>query len=93
MADKKTTPKLKVVIHKAKAPDVGYWAEVAGMPGCITEGDTLEALHKNLREAVQGWLLAQLPSGSVAKPAEVKRFGAKSAAWQGDTKRELVPAF
>ncbi|HTB23552.1 MAG TPA: type II toxin-antitoxin system HicB family antitoxin [bacterium] len=87
------SPKLKVVIHKAKSPDVAYWAEIAGMPGCITEDDTLQELHANLREAVQGWLLAQLPSKSVAKPAELKRFTARASVWQGDTKRELVAAF
>jgi predicted RNase H-like HicB family nuclease len=93
MAAKKSSPQLKIVVHKAKAPDVGYWAEIPGMPGCITEGDTLDELHANLREAVQGWLLAQLPSGSVAKPADLKRFAAKASVWQGSTKRELVPAF
>jgi len=42
MSDKNTAPKLKILIHKVKAPDIGYWAEVADMPGCITEGDTFQ---------------------------------------------------
>jgi predicted RNase H-like HicB family nuclease len=60
MSDKNTVPKLKVLIHKVKAPDIGYWADVADMPGCITEGDTLRELQANLLEAAQGWFLAKL---------------------------------
>jgi predicted RNase H-like HicB family nuclease len=64
MADKKTASKIKVVVHKAAGPDIGYWAEVVGVPGCITEGDTMKELRKNLREALRGWLLASLSRGS-----------------------------
>ena len=34
--------KLKVVVHEAE--EGGFWAEVPAMPGCATEGDTLEEL-------------------------------------------------
>jgi predicted RNase H-like HicB family nuclease len=34
----------------------GYSAEVPGLPGCITEGETLEELRENLAEAARGWL-------------------------------------
>ncbi len=37
-------------------PDGGYSAEVAELPGCVTEGDTLEELKDNLREATEGWI-------------------------------------
>lgn len=83
-------PKIKVVIHKAK--EGGYWAEVEGMPGCVTEGDTLNELHGNLQDAMRGWMLAQLPEASVAKPAEIKAYKA-TPAWRGGIRRELVPAF
>jgi predicted RNase H-like HicB family nuclease len=46
--------KLEVVIHEAE--EGGYWAEVPAIPGCATQGDTLEDLLKNLREAVDGCL-------------------------------------
>ena len=39
-----------------KEPDGGYSAEIAELPGCITEGDTIEELKANLREAAEGWL-------------------------------------
>jgi predicted RNase H-like HicB family nuclease len=45
---------LKVIVHAE--PERGYWAEVPGMPGCLTEGDTVEELHANIRDALEGWL-------------------------------------
>jgi predicted RNase H-like HicB family nuclease len=46
--------KLKAVIHPAE--EGGYWAEVPVLPGCITEGDTMEELIANLKDAIAGWL-------------------------------------
>jgi predicted RNase H-like HicB family nuclease len=36
----------------------GFSAEVPALPGCFTEGETLEELRENLREAAEGWLKA-----------------------------------
>jgi len=47
---------IKVVIHEAQ--EGGYWAEVPAMPGCATQGETLEELLLNLYEAVEGCLTA-----------------------------------
>jgi predicted RNase H-like HicB family nuclease len=44
--------KLKIVIHPEE--DGGYWAEVPGFPGCVSEGDTLEEVRANIREAFEG---------------------------------------
>lgn len=46
--------KLKVIVHEAK--EGGYWAEVPGIPGCATEGDTFEDLLQNIYEAVDACL-------------------------------------
>ncbi|MBN1507936.1 MAG: type II toxin-antitoxin system HicB family antitoxin [Sedimentisphaerales bacterium] len=46
--------KLKVVIHEAE--EGGYWAEVPAIPGCMTQGQTLQELIENLYDAVQGCL-------------------------------------
>ena len=45
---------IKAVIHGAE--EGGYWAKVPALPGCVTEGDNLEELKSNLREAIVGWL-------------------------------------
>ena len=45
---------LKAIVHDAE--DGGFWAEVPAIPGCATEGDTMEELMVNLREAITGCL-------------------------------------
>ena len=46
--------RLKAIIHEAE--EGGYWAEVPVIPGCATQGESLEELLQNLREAIQGCL-------------------------------------
>jgi predicted RNase H-like HicB family nuclease len=46
--------KVKAIVHPAE--EGGYWAEVPALPGCITEGDTMEELMANLEDAISGWL-------------------------------------
>ena len=38
------------------AEEGGYWAEVPALPGCITEGATMEEVIANLKDAIEGWL-------------------------------------
>ncbi len=45
---------IKAVIHPAE--EGGYWAEVPALPGCITEGDTIDEVMANLKDAIEGWL-------------------------------------
>lgn len=42
------------IVHKAE--EGGYWAEVPSVPGCATQGETIEELKENLREAIGGCL-------------------------------------
>ncbi len=46
--------KLKIVVHEEK--DGGYWAEVPAVPGCASQGDTLNDLLRNVQEAVEACL-------------------------------------
>ncbi len=46
--------KIKAIIHTAE--EGGYWAEVPALPGCITEGDSMEEVLANLEDAIEGWL-------------------------------------
>ena len=50
--------KLKTIIHEAE--EGGYWAEVPAIPGCATQGDTIEELISNLYEAVEACLSVDL---------------------------------
>jgi predicted RNase H-like HicB family nuclease len=46
---------LKAVIHSAE--EGGYWAEVPALPGCVTQGETIEEPRANIQEAIEGWLM------------------------------------
>jgi predicted RNase H-like HicB family nuclease len=48
---------LKVLIHKAE--EGGFWAEVPALPGCVSQGETIDDVRANVREAIEGWLLAE----------------------------------
>ncbi len=45
------------IIHPAE--EGGYWAEVPALPGCLTQGETLDEIAENLQDAIQGWLSVQ----------------------------------
>ena len=44
----------KIVVHPE--PAGGYWGEVPSLPGCYSQGETLDELQSNLREAISGYL-------------------------------------
>lgn len=49
------------LVHQA--PEGGFWAEVPKLPGCVTEGETLDEVKANLIEAVEAWLEASQDAG------------------------------
>ncbi len=50
---------LQAIVHEAE--EGGFWAEVPALPGCVTQGESLEEVEANLREAIQGWLAVETP--------------------------------
>jgi predicted RNase H-like HicB family nuclease len=46
--------KYAVVIHQE--PEGGFWAEVPALPGCYSQGETMDELMANIREAITGVL-------------------------------------
>ncbi len=50
--------KLRAIVHQAE--EGGYWAEVPSIPGCATQGESMEELLSNLREAVEGCLAIEV---------------------------------
>lgn len=41
-----------------RAEEGGYWAEVPALPGCYSQGETIEETMKNIREAIEAYILA-----------------------------------
>ncbi|MEI7893435.1 MAG: type II toxin-antitoxin system HicB family antitoxin [Myxococcales bacterium] len=50
--------KLKVLVHRAD--EGGFWAEVPAVPGCMSQGETIEDLLENVREAIEGCLSVEI---------------------------------
>ncbi len=46
--------KIHAIVHKAE--EGGFWAEVPTIPGCATQGETMDELRSNLQEAIEGCL-------------------------------------
>jgi predicted RNase H-like HicB family nuclease len=64
MPDAATTPRpitlqltvtLTALVHPESEAG-GYSAEVPALPGCYTQGESLDEVRANLREAAEGWL-------------------------------------
>ncbi len=50
-----------VKIHRAT--EGGYWAEVPALPGCFTQGESLEEVTARVREAMECHLASLLRDG------------------------------
>jgi predicted RNase H-like HicB family nuclease len=50
----------------------GYSAEVPALPGCYTQGETLDEVQANLREAIEGWL-SSAHEAAMHRPAETEQ--------------------
>ncbi|MGA8660017.1 MAG: type II toxin-antitoxin system HicB family antitoxin [Chthoniobacterales bacterium] len=50
---------VKAVVHTAE--EGGFWAEVPALPGCVTQGETMEELRVNLEDAIKLWFEAGEP--------------------------------
>ena len=61
---------LKAIIHEAE--EGGYWAEVPALPGCVTQGETMEEVTSNLREAIEGWLSVESPQATTRRDRVVE---------------------
>jgi len=58
-------------IHKEKK---GFWAECLELNGCVTQGSSMEALHKNMEEALNLYL-DEPEDSKVVLPLPKKKCG------------------
>ena len=50
-----------VIFHQAE--EGGYWAEVPALPGCYSQGESIEETVKNVREAIEAHIEALKEEG------------------------------
>ena len=60
--ENRSVTKYAVVIHEE--PQGGYWAEVPALPGCYSQGDSVDDLMANVREAISGVLAVMCEEGT-----------------------------
>ena len=61
--------KIHAIVHKAE--EGGFWAEVPTIPGCATQGETMEELRTNLREAIEGCISVPVEPASIHNDDQV----------------------
>ena len=49
---------IDVILHK---DENGYWAEVPALKGCFTQGNTIEEIIQNVKEAINAWFAVDIP--------------------------------
>jgi antitoxin HicB len=68
-----SAPYVRMIIPNTE--EGGYLAEVLELPGCITEGDTLEEAYQNLEDAMAGWIETSLEDNRpIPEPVGDKEF-------------------
>ena len=50
------TTRRYTIILKPDIEQGGYWVEVPALPGCYSQGDTLEQALDNIKEAIEGYI-------------------------------------
>lgn len=54
--------KIKVIVHDAE--EGGFWGEVPALPGCVSQGESVDELLANLHEAIEGYLSVDIEPAS-----------------------------
>ena len=60
-----------ILIHQAE--EGGFWSEVPALPGCYSQGETIDETLRNSKEAIEVHLLV-LKGTLVATPVEESLF-------------------
>jgi len=59
---------LNYTVRVHRAEEGGYWAEVPALPGCFTQGETLDEIKAMAKEAIEGYLSSLLKHGEKKFP-------------------------
>ena len=60
-----------ILIHQAE--EGGFWSEVPALPGCYSQGETIDETLHNAKEAIESYLIA-LKEDQMAAPIEESLF-------------------
>ncbi len=66
------SPMREVIIYPGED---GYWvAECPSLPGCVSQGKTREEAIRNIKEAIEGYILALRDDGLPVPEEKFKAF-------------------
>jgi len=60
-----------ILIHQAE--EGGFWSEVPALPGCYSQGETIEETLRSTKEAIEAYLMV-LKEDQVSAPIEENLF-------------------
>lgn len=60
---------IKIIVHEAE--EGGFWAEAPALPGCASQGESLDELLANMREAIEGCLSVDVPDPAAGSGEQV----------------------
>jgi antitoxin HicB len=74
-----------------RSPEGGYVAKIAELPGCITQGDTVDDVIKMIDDAKAGWIDIALQDGrEILEPVDDQFSGKFNVRIPKSLHRELV---
>jgi predicted RNase H-like HicB family nuclease len=63
-----------VLVYEAGSDESGYWARVAELPGCYTQGETIAEIRENVKDAIEEYLHALSVTGQPPPPRASEKF-------------------
>lgn len=60
-----------ILVHQAE--EGGFWSEVPSLPGCYSQGETIDEAMRNAKEAIESYLIA-LKDDLMEAPIEESLF-------------------
>lgn len=60
---------LKIIVLEAE--EGGFWGEVPALPGCVSQGETMDEFLANIREAIEGCLEVDIDSLDLSADARI----------------------
>ena len=60
-----------IMIHQAE--EGGFWSEVPALPGCYSQGETIDETLRSTKEAIEAYLMV-LKEDQVSAPIEENLF-------------------
>jgi predicted RNase H-like HicB family nuclease len=71
----KTCKQRRYGIRLLECDEGGYFVEIPDLPGCMSQGETVEEALKNIREARELWLEGAVESGcEIPEPCQERKY-------------------